>query len=161
MIQNFFSIKNFEFTIQRLPNVEFFVQSANVPGLNIPEAIQTTPFANIPRPGNKLQFDDFSVTVRLDEYMKSYKEIFNWMSGMTNPNNFGQYKALIESDGVFSDASLIGLSSKGNPIIQFKFTNMFPTRLSSVNLRTTTDTTEFATYDINFKYSTYEIVDFT
>lgn len=161
MIQNFFSVKNFEFTIQRLPNVEFFIQSASIPGINIPEAIQSTPFANIPRPGNKLQFDDFSVTVKLDEYMTSYREIFNWMAGMTNPNSFDQYKNLISGDGVFSDASLIGLSSKGNPIVEFKFNNLFPTRLSSVNLRTTIDTTEFATYDINFKYSTYQIVDFT
>lgn len=161
MIQNFFSAKGFELSIQRLPNVEFFVQSANIPGLNIPEAIQATPFANIPRPGNKLQFDDFSVTVVLDEYMNSYKEIFNWMAGMTNPNSFEQYKGLIAGDGVFSDASLIALSSKNNPIVEFKFANLFPTRLSQINLRSTNDTTEYATYDISFKYSTYQIVDFT
>lgn len=161
MIQNFFSVKNFEFTINRLPTVEFFVQTATIPGVVIPEATQTTPFANIPRPGNKLLFEDLQLTIKLDENMNSYREIFTWMNGMTNPTSFDQYKNLTAGDGVFSDASLIALSSKNNPILEFKFKNLFPTRLSGINLRSTTDTTEYATYDIGFKYTTYEIVDFS
>lgn len=159
MIQNFFSIKNFEFTIKRLPNVEFFVQGANVPGITLPEAVQTTPFANIPRPGNKLQYDDLILNIKLDEYMNSYKELYSWMVGMSNPNSFDQYKNLIAGEGVFSDASLIALSNKGNPILNIAFTNIFPVRLSSIDLRSTTDTTEYASYNATFKYTTYQIVD--
>lgn len=161
MIQNFFSVKNFEFTINRLPNVEFFVQNATIPGIYIPDATQTTPFANVPRPGNKLLFDDLQLTIKLDENMNSYRELFSWMNGMTNPTSFDQYKNLIAGDGVYSDASLIALSSKNNPILEFKFKSLFPTRLSGINLTSTVDTTQYATYDITFKYTTYEIVDFS
>lgn len=159
MLQNFFSAKNFDFSIQRLPNVEFFVQSVNLPGLNLPVTDQTTPFANIPRPGSKLQFDDFSVTVRLDENLVCYKEVYNWVTGMTNPNNFSQYTTLQANGGIFSDASLIILNSKGNPKVAFNFKGIFPIGISSIQLNTTNSTTEYATATITFKYTTFEIVD--
>ena len=60
----FFSVKNFEFTLNRLPNVEFFIQNATIPGVTIPDATQTTPFSNIPRPGNKLLFEELQLTAR-------------------------------------------------------------------------------------------------
>lgn len=159
MIQNFFSAKNFEFTIKRLPNVEFFVQATNIPGLTIASTEQATPFTNIARPGNKMSFDELSVTVRLDEDLICYKEIYDWMEGMTNPNNFSQYANLQAGDGVFSDASLIILNSKGNPTKEFRYKNIFPIGMSSIQLSTTDNTTQFATTTITFRYTTFEIVD--
>ena len=159
MIQNFLSAKNFDFTINRLPNVEFFVQGANIPGLSISPTVQSTPFSPIHRPGSKLTFDEFSVTIRLDENLSSYREIFDWMVGMTSPTNFNEYTNLIAGDGVFSDASLIILNSKGNPTIDFRFKDLFPIGLSSIQLNTTDTSTQFATTNITFKYTTFEIVD--
>jgi hypothetical protein len=159
MIHNFFSAKNFQFTIKRLPNIEFFVQATNIPGLTIPVTEQSTPFSNIPRPGNKLNFDEFSVTVRLDEDLLCYKEIYNWMAGMTNPSDFSSYAALQAGDGVFSDASLIILNSKGNPTKEFRYKNAFPVGMTAIQLSTTDGSTQFATTTITFKYMTFDIVD--
>lgn len=159
MIQNFFSSKNFDFTIKRLPNVEFFVQAVNIPGLNIPITEQYTPFTPIHRPGNKLQYDELAVTVRLDENLMCYKEIYNWMVGMVSPTAFSEYANLIAGDGVFSDASLILLSSKGNPIKEFKFIDLFPISISSVQLSAAETSTQFATTTIGFKYTTFDMVD--
>jgi hypothetical protein len=159
MLQNFFSAKNFEFSMSRLPNVEFFVQAASIPGLSIPVTEQYTPFAPIARPGSKLQFDEFSITIRLDEKLECFKEIYNWMVGMTSPNSFTQYAGLVTGDGVFSDASLIVLNSKGNAIIEFKFKDLFPIGMSPIQMNVNNSTTEFATTTVTFKYTTYEIVD--
>ena len=159
MIQNFFSAKNFSFTINRIPNVQFFVQGARIPSINLPIADQYNPFSTIKRPGNKLIYDDFSVTITLDENLESYKEIYNWMIGMSNPSSFDTYKGLVAGDGVYSDASLIALNSKGNPSIEFKFKDIFPINISSINLDTTNPTTVYATATITFAYTTFEIVD--
>jgi hypothetical protein len=159
MIQNFFNAKNFDFTIKRLPNVQFFVQGASIPGLNIDTTIQASPFASINRPGNKLSYDELMVTIAIDEKLVGYKEIYNWMTGMTSPNNFTQYQELEASDGVFSDASLIVLNSKGNAIVEFKFANLFPVSMSSIQMSTTNSTTEYVTTNIGFRYTTFEIVD--
>jgi hypothetical protein len=159
MIQNFFSSKNFDFTIGRLPNVEFFVQSVNIPGLTIPITEQYTPFTPVHRPGNKMQFDELSVTVRMDENLLCYKEIYNWMVGMTSPRQFSEYANLIVGDGVFSDASLVLLNSKGNAIKEFKFIDLFPVSIGSMQLSTVENTTQFVTCTINFKYTTFVIVD--
>jgi hypothetical protein len=159
MIQNFFNSKNFDFTIKRLPNVQFFVQGVSMPGLTIDTTYQATPFTPIARPGNKLSYDELMVTVAIDENFVCYKEIYNWMSGLTSPNTFEQYNNLIAGDGVFSDASLILLNSKGNSKIEFKFSDLFPVSLSSIQMSTTNSTTEFATTTIGFRYTTFKIVD--
>jgi hypothetical protein len=159
MIQNFFNAKNFDFTIKRLPNVEFFVQGANIPGLNIDTTVQATPFAQINRPGNKLLYDELMITMAIDENLIGYKEIYNWMSGMTSPNNFEQYQGLQTEGGVFSDGSLIVLNSKGNATIEFKFSDLFPVSISSIQMATTNSTTEYLTTTVGFKYTTFEIVD--
>ena len=159
MIQNFFNAKNFDFTIKRLPNVEFFVQGANIPGLNIDTTVQATPFAQINRPGNKLLYDELVLTIAIDENLTVYKEIHSWMSGMAPPTNFTQYQDLEEAGGIFSDASLIALNSKGNSKIEFKFTNLFPVSMSPIRMTTTNSTTEYVTTDIGFRYTTFEIVD--
>lgn len=159
MIQNFFNAKNFDFTIKRLPNVQFFVQGANIPGLNIDTTIQATPFASINRPSNKLSYDELLITVAIDENLVCYKEIYNWMSGLAPPNDFTQYQELEKAGGQFSDASLIVLNSKGNATIEFKFTDLFPVSISSIQMSTTNSTTEYVTITIGFRYTTFEIVD--
>lgn len=157
--QNFFNAKNFDFTIKRLPNVEFFVQGANIPGLNIDTTIQATPFSPINRPGNKLSYDELLITIAIDENLATYKEIYNWMTGMTSPNNFTQYQELEAADGVFSDASLIVLNSKGNATVEFKFKDLFPVAMSSIQMSTTNSSAEYVTTTIGFRYTTFEIVD--
>lgn len=157
--QNFFNAKNFDFTIKRLPNVEFFVQGASIPGLNISTTTQATPFAAINRPGNKLDYDELVVTIVIDEKLVGYKEIYKWMTGMTSPNNFEQYQELQTEGGVFSDASLIVLNSKGNASVEFKFENLFPVSISAIQMTATNSTTEYVTTTIGFRYTTFEIVD--
>lgn len=159
MIQNYFNAKNFDFTIKRLPNVEFFVQSVNIPGLNIDTTVQATPFAQINRPGNRLNYDELIVSVIVDENLNVYKEIHNWLTGMAPPINFSQYQELEEAGGTFSDASLIALNSKGNAFIEFRFSNLFPVSISPIRMTTINSSAEYVTTDIGFRYTSFEIVD--
>ena len=46
----------FRFKMTKLPNVEFFVQSANIPGITLGETSIETPLKDIPIPGDKVTY---------------------------------------------------------------------------------------------------------
>ena len=51
---DYLSPTQFRFGINQLPKVEFFTVAANIPGINMGEAIFPTPFKDIPIMGDKL-----------------------------------------------------------------------------------------------------------
>jgi hypothetical protein len=158
MQQNFLSPIGFRFTIKRLPNVEFYVQGTTLPGISMNPTTIATPFKAMRFAGDKLEHETFSVTIRLDEYMESYNEIFDWMVGLTKPDSFDQYKALERSDnGLYSDASLIILDSKGNPGIEVHFKDIFPVSLSSISFDVTQSDVNYATCEITFEHNGHTV----
>jgi len=158
MQQNFLSPIGFRFTIKRLPNVEFYVQGTTLPGISMNPTNIATPFKTMRFAGDKLDHETFSVTIRLDEYMESYNEIFDWMVGLTKPDSFDQYKALERSDnGLYSDASLIILDSKGNPGIEVHFKDIFPISLSSISFDVTQSDVNYATCEITFEHNGHTV----
>ena len=67
----------FRFLINQLPKVQYFTVSANVPGITLGEATYATPLKDIPLPGEKLTYDDLSITFIVDENLENYIEIHN------------------------------------------------------------------------------------
>ena len=158
MQQNFLSPTGFRFSIKRLPHVTFFVQSAQVPGISMNSTDQATPFKTIHRGGDKITYNDLTVTIRMDEYMESYNEIADWMIGLTKPESFDQYSALKKSDfGLYSDASLIILDSRQNPGIEITFKDLFPVDLGSITLDATQAGINYATCDITFRTNGHSV----
>lgn len=153
---NFLSPVEFKFVLTRLPNVEFFVQGINIPGTSSGVTEFPTPFKTLYEPGDKIAYDDLTVTVICDENLASYREILDWLVALTTPDSFDQYSTLTPR-GIKSDASIIVLDSNKNANITFKFTDLFPTAISGIQLSTTgTDVTP-PTFDITFKYGSYKI----
>lgn len=158
MQQNFLSPIGFRFTIKRLPNVSFYVQGATIPGLSMSPTQVQTPFKTLSLVGDKLQHEPFSVTVRLDEYMESYNEIFDWMVKATKNDSYDQYRQLANSDdGVYSDASLIILDSRGNPSLEVNFKDVFPISIGSVTFDTTQTDVNYVTSEISFEHNGHTV----
>lgn len=158
MQQNFLSPIGFRFTIKRLPNVSFYVQGATIPGLSMSPTQVQTPFKTLSFTGDKLQHEPFSVTVRLDEYMESYNEIFDWMVKATKSDSYDQYRQLANSDdGVYSDASLIILDSRGNPSLEVHFKDVFPISIGSVTFDTTQTDVNYVTSEISFEHNGHTV----
>ncbi len=167
---NFLSPVEFKLVLNRLANVEFFVKSANVPGISSGTTEIPTPFKNVFQHGDKLSYEEFTVSVICDENMVAFKEISDWLVAVTMPENFAQYAGLNpdtygkggetvnnQGDGVTSDGSLIILNSNKNANVTIKFSDMFPTAVSSIQLDTSgTDLTP-PTFDITFKYNKYTV----
>ena len=159
----------FRFTLTRTPKVAFFANSANIPDLNLGVANQPSYLKDIDVPGDKLQFGDFSLRFLVDEDLKNYMEIQNWMRGLGYPDSVREIidfqneetKTIIpdKTMDIYSDGSLIILTSNNNINFKVNFENMFPTFLSTLDFSATDNDVEYFTADVTFKYTIYNITD--
>jgi len=158
----------FMFAINKLPNVSYFCQEANLPGLNLPAADMSTPFVDVPVPGEKLTFDEMTITFLIDENMANYIAIHNWMIGLGFPKSHAQYQQFIRNNASglntnelitgYSDGVLQIMNSSNNPIRTVQFSDLFPTQLQSIQLQSTTQDTVYLAGTATFRYTLYEFV---
>ena len=72
----------FRFILNQIPKVQFFVQTANIPGISLGEAVIPTPYKDIPYVGDKVTYESLNVQFLVDEHLENYIEIHNWMVGL-------------------------------------------------------------------------------
>tara|TARA_B100001057_G_scaffold463167_1_gene516853 strand:+ start:112 stop:753 length:642 start_codon:yes stop_codon:yes gene_type:complete len=87
----------FKFSILKLPKVEFFGTSVNLPGINLNTTTQQTPLKDIPVPGEKLTFADLEMSFMVDENLENYREIHGWLTGIGFPRDTKQFTELSKS----------------------------------------------------------------
>jgi hypothetical protein len=165
--ENYLSPVGFRFVIQNLPTVQWFVQAAILPGVSLGELSTPSPLLNTFVPGDNLEFQPLEVTFIVDEDMKNWVELYNWLKGLSAPEKYEQYKNLKQSGAgennavqgertsIYSDASLIILNSNMRANHQFMFRELFPTSLSSLEFNTASGDIEFITATASFRYTQY------
>lgn len=160
---NFLSVGQFQVVIKRLPQTEFDCVAANLPSVSTGIAYQQTPLVNIPKNGDKMTFDPFIMTFKVDEAMANYREIFTWMKGQSHPNNFGEYAKLIEDGktkgnglGLTSDIILMPLSSNREPIQTITFRDCIPFQLSGIDFNIQIPDVEYAQCSAAFFYTSFD-----
>jgi len=150
--------------ISRLDNVEYFCQQANIPGLSLGITEVPTPFRNIPFHGDKLNFNELTVTFQVSEDFENFIEIYKWMKALGFPENFDQHRLLVEQgnenagQGLYSDGSLLILDSGMNVNFELKFKDLFPISLSDIQMDVTGSSVDYTTCSVSFVYQSYEIV---
>ena len=94
---NYLSPLGFRFMVKKLPNVNYFCQVVTLPNISMNVIESTTPFSTIPRVGDKLIYDPLTIRFRVDEDLKNYLEIHNWLVGLGHPQSFTQTRNLSAS----------------------------------------------------------------
>ena len=168
--RNFLSPTGFKFTLNRAPKVAFFSNSANIPSLDLGVANQPTYLKDIDTPGDKIVFGDLTLRFLVDEDLKNYMEIQNWIRGLGYPDSLQEIYDL-QSDpkrietidsklmDIYSDGTLTVLGSSYNPNFMIKFKDLFPYSLSTLDFDATQTDQEYFTSDVSFKYTIYNITD--
>lgn len=152
---NYLASNYFQFHIDRIPNFTYFVQSANLPMLSTRAINQPATLGTFPKiPATNFIFDDIQVTFLVDNKMRSWLELYNWMKSM---GNLKDTKSQIDHHDKFSDASLLITNSAYQPILKIHYYYIFPNTLGSINFTSTAQTTEPVICSANFSYSYYEI----
>ena len=160
----------FLLTFGRVPNMQYFCQNVTVPGLSLSEAVITNPFVDIYSPGEKAIYDLLNVTFIIDEELKGWLEIHDWIRAMTFPVEFREYRNLSKLNKYqstkndinnkfpqFSDASLSLFSSSNKEYYRFKFHEVFPTTLSTFIMNSQDGPDNILTADATFRYSYYDV----
>lgn len=162
MITNYFSPLEFIVTVKRLPYIEFFTQRTEIPGVSAIPIEKPNPFNKTYETPDKLTYNNFEFSFIIDEKMNNYIEVYNWIKGITAPQNFGQFKEINESEeGRFSDISVLVLNSNKNPSIAINYKNCFPISLSEVSLDTTSPDIVYPQATVTFQYDYFEIEQVT
>jgi len=159
----------FKFSLLKIPNVEYFTTTANIPGISFTgDADINTPFKTIAMIGDTLDFEDLTVEFLVNEDLSNYREIHDWMTGIGFPQSNPQFTtALAENTGtaagennvtslLTSDATMTILSNKNNPILRCNFRNCHPKSLSALSFNSQSTDTEQITATVTFKYDLYE-----
>ncbi len=171
----------FRFQLFKLPKVEYFCTSVNLPGISLSTRLQQTPLADIPLPGEKLDYSDLELTFLVDENLENFREIHGWMTGLAFPEDHSEYQTLLNAGqdrfpttvgtqsktdpgkvsapspmgAAFSDATLHILTSKNNANIEARFANVFPKALSGLQFSTQIADVEYLTASVTFGYKNY------
>ena len=173
----------FRFKCTKLPLVEFFVQSASIPGISLGTAQQNTPLIDVPLPGDKVTFNSLDISFLVDENLNNFKEIHDWILGLGFPDNHTQFQNLqsagsdrfpgssrstaatgtnvpqpLNEGGIYSDAILTVLNSKNIAKTEIRFKNVYPTSLGGLTYDVRLTDVDYINASVSFNYTSYEIV---
>jgi len=158
----------FQLNFGRAPNIQYFCQTLTIPGISLSEAMHPTPFVDLYAPGEKAIYDLLNVTFIVDEELKGWLEIHDWIRAMTFPENYSEYRNLnnlhrtatgASKDNFpqYSVAKITLLSSSNKPYYQFTFHDCFPTSVSNFIISSTDSPENIITADATFRYSYYDV----
>ena len=167
------------------PLTEWFVISCNIPGITMGQGVVPTPLTDVPFIGDKLTYDQFSMTFLVDEKMKNFIELHDWLINMAAPQKNQQFMArtsdyvldtgqrtkfYTDIEGVstemtgntsdrelYCDIQIFILSSKNNPVVKFTLQNAFPVSLSALDYSSQESDTNYVQCNVSFAFPFYTI----
>ena len=174
----------FRFKMTKIPKVEFFVQTANIPGISLGTATVPTPLYDYPVPGDTINYQTLELSFLVDENLNNYKELHDWISGLGFPKNHQQFADLqatsadrfpgstassgatgskqtpapLAERGTYSDATLTVLSSKNIAKTEIRFSNVYPLSLGSLSYDIKASDVDYLQVQASFNYLNYDIV---
>ena len=172
----------FKFSILKLPKVEYFCTSVNIPGIELSGASQATSLKDIPIPGNKLTYEPLQMRFLVDENLENFQEIHGWLVGLGYPRDHTEFQNLLASGtdrfpgrstavktepgkdrnatadigGTYSDATLTVLTSKNNAQLEVRFRDVYPTGLSGLQYDQQAGDVDYLTATVSFNYLVYD-----
>lgn len=162
---NFLQPTKFLLTFSRIPEVTYFCQEVNLPGLSLPFIPVNTPMLDYHAAGNKLSYNRLNVRFMVDEKLESWKNIHSWFRSIASPTGFAERNRLSaiqnqHSDTKltsYSDATLTILTNINNPSIRIDLHGLFPISLSDIQFDTTLSSDHIITADATFVVEYFDI----
>ena len=153
---NLLSSTGYKFYIKKLPTTNFFVQSFNVPGVKLAFTQQPTPFININYYGDKVEYNDLTVTFSVDEDFRNYTELLEWIEGLGRPASFDERRRLdkreVDQEGKRSDCTIVLSTNNKSPNIEIQIQDAFPISLSDIIFQSTSTSENHVVATAVFKY---------
>ncbi len=156
---SYLSPVGFKFSLANFPEVTYFCQAANIPGISLSTVALPLPLKDIEEPGDTVTYDELTIRFIVDENMKNWLSIYDWITALGFPTlELQKQRQILKEDmELKTDAVLTVLTSNMNAQINFKFLECFPLTLSGVDFDAAGTDVEYVTADVSFRYDLYEV----
>jgi hypothetical protein len=152
---NFLQPDLFRLQIVKIPDVVFFTQELQLPGISLPPVEVPNPLYPVQVAGDHVTYDPFELTFKVDSSMVNYFSIYNWITQLGFPKSTQQYvdiDTLPKFQGKYSDAVLTINNIDGSINKILNFINLFPTRLSGLKFVTDNGNVNYLTATASFRF---------
>ena len=177
-------LNQFKLFLPIFPTTEWFVTRCNIPGVSMGQGVQATSLIDMPIIGDKLTYDDFYCTFIIDEQLKNYTEMHDWLVNIGFPSAHTEFNAKARPDqfkrpshrvhdpdvagfgldtdrDLYCNIDLFILSSKNNPLVKIQMIEAFPTSLTNVEYASQETDVGYAECTATFSYSYFTIESIT
>ena len=156
---NLLSPIGFKFALSKFPEVTYFCQAANIPGISVGAVEIATPMKATYFPGDEVNFEELSIRFVVDENLKNWLSIYDWIRALGTPTDrdVEQYAKRKNEDELTTEGTLTILTSNMNPQMHVRFHDLFPLSLSGISFDTGATDVEYISADVTFRYDLYEI----
>lgn len=135
----------------------FMIQAATLPASTI-GSIEVPYFGRKIRVAGDRTFEPWQVTIMNDEDFKVRHSMELWHNKINSLKDNAMGTTTSSPQSYKSDAIITQFSKKGGVIRKYKFYDLFPTDISSIDVDwNATDTIE--TFSVVFSYDWYEVID--
>ena len=152
---NYLMNNSFKLNIERIPQVSYFCQRANIPNISFNIVEQPTPYGvKVYKSGSSYDYSELEISFVVDEKMKNWLEIYNWMRSLSKAeDNTGA----IPIHQHTSSGEIVVITSAYQPLLAVTFEDLFPINLSGIDFDSTTTDTEPVIASATFRYTSYKI----
>jgi len=155
-------INYFQFVMDRVPNLVYFCQSANLPGIGFGVVDQPTTLGHpVKVPTGAFRFEDLELTFRVDENLNNWIELQNWIATAGNyyddSNTLPYYSDTPGQLIKTTDATLLITNSSYQPKIKVHFKHVFPQYVSGINFVVNAPVSTEAIATVKFAHTGYTI----
>ena len=163
---------HYRFSIERLPDLTFFVQSVSSPSVSGSAQTQETPFTFAHHPTSRLNYGDISVTYLVDASFKTYFSLYYWMKGYGFPHDFDEVKrfrakqlsnrrvapraAPVELEKTTASISIL-TPDTASIVAKIDIEEVFPVQLSGLDFTSTNVDSPVLTTTATFSCSTFDV----
>jgi len=145
---------SFRLSIMRLPEVTYFCQSANVPSISVEQLDRANMFVDIKEIG-KPSYGDFNISFLVDEDLKNWKSIHDWMRGVAPFDDFTENIDPYADHR--SDAILMITTGAMNPNVEITFKGCFPSEMGEIAFDSKDTEIDPIVVDLTFGFDSFEV----
>lgn len=140
---------NFLLEIPQAKELNYFIQTVDVPGLTM--AGVDTPFKNVQAsvPSNRIDFDQLNLTFIVDEGWANWNYVFEWMKRIRTGNS------AISDTMTDITLNLVNSNKNLNKIMVFR--GAYPTLLGTLPLDSTVVDSNPLVCSLSFRYQDFEL----
>jgi hypothetical protein len=155
---SFVQSSKFIFQIPTLPFMRYFVQDVGLPGVSTSAPEVATPFVPTYRHGGTLRYEVLTLSLLLDEDLRSWEETYDWLVSLTKPTQFPEYAKYKNQNGALYHDAILTINTNANiSNMRFQFMDCHPINLSGIQFSHRENSEVQLTATVTFRYDYFKL----